>query len=59
MQTNTQTKKAGSITGNEDSKENAAPDCPKCGRGTVYTKKDGRIRCYRCGYEGLPDEVRS
>lgn len=30
--------------------------CPKCGRITINVRKDGSIRCYKCGYEGKLNE---
>ena len=30
--------------------------CPKCGRKSIYSKKDGRVRCFVCGYEGKREE---
>jgi uncharacterized Zn finger protein (UPF0148 family) len=27
------------------------PVCPKCGRKTIYFRKDGSIRCTACGYD--------
>ena len=26
--------------------------CPKCGMKAIYFRKDGSVRCNRCGYEG-------
>jgi uncharacterized Zn finger protein (UPF0148 family) len=28
------------------------PTCPKCGRKTIYFRKDGSVRCTACGYDG-------
>jgi len=30
--------------------------CPKCGRRSIYTKKNGTVRCFICGYEGKKEE---
>lgn len=28
------------------------PVCPKCGRKTIYFRKDGSVKCRACGYDG-------
>ena len=32
------------------------PVCPKCGRKTIYFRKDGSIKCRACGYDGKLEE---
>jgi len=32
------------------------PVCPKCGRKTIYFRKDGSVKCRACGYDGMPEK---
>jgi uncharacterized Zn finger protein (UPF0148 family) len=32
--------------------------CPKCGKKAIYFRKDGSVRCNRCGYESEKKEVK-
>ena len=35
--------------------ESTIPVCPKCGRKTIYFRKDGSVKCRACGYDGTMD----
>ncbi|RLE08114.1 hypothetical protein DRZ78_01785 [Candidatus Aerophobetes bacterium] len=30
--------------------------CPRCGKRFIYARRDGKIRCWHCGYIGKREE---